>query len=272
MYLRSLDYLASPTAKLVFQLTSDIPKMVFKLSVLVTLSCLTGFALLALPVMGVPSLSSDVADNTLADNVNDVNLGTILADATDESLNLAPKDLLQEAPPINSRAPQATFIGCTIQQQRIITTAVEESRSLIIPAHQFAAVPGNFNSRRFRTWFGAFNITREITVLHNLERMAAANFNTWVHTCGICTSTTQGADFDRTRYGQLSYCPFFWNEGPISRINVLVSRLVQFDSIAGVGNFVTGAQASRDLAISNPNRAIDNAYSYVYFVRNNPPL
>ncbi|KAF9462220.1 hypothetical protein BDZ94DRAFT_1309865 [Collybia nuda] len=230
---------------------------------------------MALPVMTAPGPSPSTTDSTLAENAGNVGAAAALVGTAKEALGAANGMLSKKESSLDLRAPDATFISCTVDRQRQIVAAAAAAKRLIISAHRFTATPGNFISQRFKTWFGTYDEIRAQTVLHNWERMTAANLNTWVYNCD-CTinygssSNVLGVSKVMVKY---QYVPPFGRAIQLSRSDISPDFGVRFNNIAGAKLHSTyNQEETKNLATNNPDQAIDNAYSYVFYADNNPPL
>jgi peptidyl-Lys metalloendopeptidase len=70
-------------------------------------------------------------------------------------------------------------------------------------------------------------------------------------------------------------CGAFWRapmRGTDSKGGTLVHEMSHFTVVAGTSDWAYGQSAARNLADSNPKRAIDNADSHEYFAENSPSL
>ena len=70
-------------------------------------------------------------------------------------------------------------------------------------------------------------------------------------------------------------CNAFWSApmtGTDSKAGTLVHEMSHFNVVAGTNDWAYGQTAAKNLARTNPSRAIDNADSYEYFAENTPAL
>lgn len=97
-----------------------------------------------------------------------------------------------------------------------------------------------------------------------------------------------------TRFGKVYFCGAFWNApntGTDSRVSVLYTHVIvtvchiikiqagtiihessHFTANGGTNDYVYGQTAAKNLAISDPAKAVMNADSHEYFAENNPVL
>jgi peptidyl-Lys metalloendopeptidase len=70
-------------------------------------------------------------------------------------------------------------------------------------------------------------------------------------------------------------CKVFWLaslSGTDSQGGTLIHEMSHFTLVAGTNDYVYGQAGARNLAITNPNNAINNADNHEYFAENNPKL
>jgi peptidyl-Lys metalloendopeptidase len=70
-------------------------------------------------------------------------------------------------------------------------------------------------------------------------------------------------------------CNAFWNApmtGTDSKGGTLVHEMSHFTVVADTDDHAYGQSACKNLAISSPTRALDNADSHEYFAENTPSL
>jgi peptidyl-Lys metalloendopeptidase len=70
-------------------------------------------------------------------------------------------------------------------------------------------------------------------------------------------------------------CKVFWQApltGTDSKAGTLIHEMSHFTVVAGTDDYVYGQTNAKNLAISDPNKAIDNADNHEYFAENTPAL
>jgi peptidyl-Lys metalloendopeptidase len=68
-------------------------------------------------------------------------------------------------------------------------------------------------------------------------------------------------------------CNAFWNApntGTDSKAGTLVHEMSHFNVVAATDDHAYGQTAAKNLAISSPTKALDNADSHEYFAENTP--
>jgi len=164
-----------------------------------------------------------------------------------------------------SLAPEAMKAPypCSSQETSQINSAASSQRSMISAA--FSAI-NQGDSSYYKEWFGAYTDAR-----WNIGSscISAIRGNSVVrYACddqrGVY-AYVYPADSSHTIY----CCEAFWtapNAGGFdTKAGTLIHELSHFNNICGTDDWVYGVAAARNLAATNPNRALDNADNYEYF-------
>jgi peptidyl-Lys metalloendopeptidase len=130
---------------------------------------------------------------------------------------------------------------------------------------------------RYTTWFGTYNSSRYSKVRSNFSNISnAVSTKALVFDCSTCPGTDY-ADAYAYVYSNQPYrvylCNSFWaapSTGTDSRAGTIIHEVSHFSVVAGTGDYAYGQTAARNLARSNPSRAIRNADSHEYFAENTP--
>ena len=134
---------------------------------------------------------------------------------------------------------------------------------------------GRNASPRYDAWFGAYSESRFNQVVTNFNAIHQAFENeTLQFNCGCTESGIFAFVFPSLPYS-ITLCPSFWAASPNgqdSKAGTIIHELTHFTVVADTDDHVYGQSGARELAVSNPNMAIDNADSYEYFAENAPPL
>lgn len=166
-----------------------------------------------------------------------------------------------------------TFNACTAQRQSQLLTARTEAKTYSSIAKNYL-LAGNQGSR-YTTWFGVFTSTRYNTVTNNFVAISNAMDNANVRFDCTCTQTNVYAYVYPNQPYNIYLCGAFWSApmtGTDSKAGTLVHEMSHFDVVAGTDDFAYGQTAARNLAINNPNNAVQNADNHEYFAENTPPL
>ncbi|MFC3031550.1 M35 family metallo-endopeptidase [Pseudoalteromonas fenneropenaei] len=127
-------------------------------------------------------------------------------------------------------------------------------------------------STRYQTWFGAATTSRYSTVKANFDAINDAIDNKPLTFDCSCKKSYFAYVYPTQPY-KVYLCRAFWsaNElGTDSRAGTIVHELSHFNAVAGTDDIVYGQSGAKNLAISNPSQAIQNADSHEYFAENTP--
>lgn len=166
-----------------------------------------------------------------------------------------------------------TFNKCTTAQQSDLTTARSDASTYASSALSYLNANASTQPTvRYSTWFGATNASRYSTVtshfsaIGNAMDTAAVKFD-----CG-CKKTYYAYVYPTQPY-TIYLCKAFWTApatGTDSKAGTLIHEMSHFNVVAGTDDWAYGQTNAKNLAISNPVNAVDNADSHEYFAENNP--
>jgi peptidyl-Lys metalloendopeptidase len=163
-----------------------------------------------------------------------------------------------------------TFSRCSATQQEQITSAVQASQAMAEDANQYLNRKGM--SLRYTGWFGPVDPARSTTVARHFLAIKDAFANKPVTVdCG-CNESYYAYVYPNQPY-KIYVCKAFWSApmtGTDSKGGTLVHEMSHFTVVAGTDDLAYGQQAAAQLAISDPNKAINNADSHEYFGENTP--
>jgi len=152
---------------------------------------------------------------------------------------------------------------CSNAEYNEILDAADSLVPLITRARQ---VINTGNSDTYLEWFGAYtnarwNIAEEVIRLIQLNNVVDYACDDMA---GVYAYVYPN-DATHTIY----LCSVFWGINKIggfdTQSGTLLHELSHFNNIGGTGDHAYGTGACRNLAISNPNNAVNNADSYEYF-------
>lgn len=165
-----------------------------------------------------------------------------------------------------------TFTKCTTAQQATLLTARSNASSFA--AGSLSYLNSGKTGPRYTTWFGTVTTLRYNTVenhfasISNAMDTAPVNFN-----CG-CKKSYYAYVYPNQPY-TIYLCKVFWSApatGTDSQAGTLIHEMSHFDVVAGTDDFVYGQAGAMNLAITNPDNAVNNADNHEYFAENTPPL
>lgn len=164
------------------------------------------------------------------------------------------------------------YVGCSASQTSSAGSAVVEARKYSENAKGF--LNAGSQGQRYPTWFGAYTSSRYSTARQHFVSIDSAmdqNNGQITINCG-CTSSAYAYVYPNQHY-QIYVCNAFWNApltGTDSKAGTLIHEMSHFTVVAGTDDHVYGQAGAKNLAINNPNAAVDNADSHEYFAENTP--
>jgi len=192
------------------------------------------------------------------------------------SLNLKVEGRAHKGKPTPPPPPPpggTTFNTCTVSQQSDLLAARAQATTYASTSKTYLS--GNKgNNLRYQTWFGAYTSSRYSTVqthfnaIFNAWDTAGVNFN-----CG-CKQNYYAYVYPNQPYN-IYLCRVFWSaplSGTDSKAGTLIHEMSHFNVVASTDDFVYGQTGAKNLAISNPDNAINNADNHEYFAENTPDL
>lgn len=170
-------------------------------------------------------------------------------------------------PPSGERV---SFSGrCTNAQQSTILSAIDEA--IAISADASSYMNGSLGTR-YESWFGVVSNSRANTVKANFSAINGAMANEDITVDCKCKQNYYAYVYPTQPY-KIYVCKAFWSApltGTDSKAGTMVHEMSHFNVVAGTDDVVYGQTGARNLAISNPNDAIQNADSHEYFAENTP--
>ncbi|QSX77023.1 M35 family metallo-endopeptidase [Agrilutibacter solisilvae] len=195
-------------------------------------------------------------------------------DGADVLDNNAARPLTQKAKPgtggtvVNG----VSYVGCTTTQINGAGSAVNAARNYSENAKGYLA--GGTVGARYTTWFGAYTSSRYSTANQHFVAIDAAMDQSGGQikiNCG-CNQSYYAYVYP-TRPYEIFVCRAFWtapNTGTDSKAGTLIHEMSHFNAVAGTDDHVYGQSGAKNLAISNPTSALDNADNHEYFAENTP--
>jgi len=165
-----------------------------------------------------------------------------------------------------------SFNKCTVTQQNTAISA--RAQASTYSADALAYLNANKQAARYTTWFGVFDAARYATVKTHFSAISSAMDTAPVKIdCG-CKKPYYAYVYP-TRPYTVYVCKAFWTApmtGTDSKAGTLIHEMSHFDVVAGTDDFVYGQAGAKDLAITAPANAINNADNHEYFAENTPAL
>jgi peptidyl-Lys metalloendopeptidase len=183
-----------------------------------------------------------------------------------DAINAAADEMEQ----ITGRSLTPGYVGCSSSRQSSLLTALANAESISLKSKNYLlAVPSASRSTdaAYKTWFGAYTSSRWSEIQGDYNNIYSA-FNTKTVTfyCD-CTDSSYAYVYSNQPY-KIHLCNAFWSApslGTDSKAGTLVHEMSHFSVVAGTQDYAYGQTACRNLAISNPTRAVNNADSHEYF-------
>jgi peptidyl-Lys metalloendopeptidase len=180
-----------------------------------------------------------------------------------------------DAPSLGVKAlnPAPSFESCSTTRQGQINTALNSARSYAINAdNYFTSKTWSTVTARYTTWFGTATSSRFSTGRSNFDKIENALANTRItFNCG-CTDNYYAYVYPNQPY-RVYLCNAFWsapNTGTDSRAGTIIHELSHFDVLANTDDHAYGQTAAKNLARTNPGKALKNADNHEYFSENTP--
>ena len=164
------------------------------------------------------------------------------------------------------------YTNCTASQQTTIQQAMAAGANMANGGNTY--MNQGTMGPRYTKWFGAVNSTRQATVKSHFAAIKDA-FDTKPVTVDCKCKQSYYAYVYPTQPYKIYVCKAFWSApmtGTDSKGGTLVHEMSHFNAVAGTDDHVYGQSGAANLAITDPNRAVDNADSHEYFGENTPAL
>jgi len=176
---------------------------------------------------------------------------------------------------VTARASIRETVRCSADQQSLLAGDLNAAEEIAIASRNaLAELPQGSRSQspRFTKWFGGYTASRYESVLSTFEKTAAAiesgNINI---NCG-CSESYYAYVYPNNPYN-IYVCATYWRSsrtGVNSRAGTIVHELSHFNVVGRTDDHAYGVGAATSLALTDPNRATDNADNYEYFAENTP--
>jgi peptidyl-Lys metalloendopeptidase len=163
------------------------------------------------------------------------------------------------------------FTSCSGSQQSLLLDA--RANASIYSADSLGYLNAGNPGARYITWFGVYNSSRynsvksHFTNIINAMDTAAVNFNCSCQDAGVYAYVYPSQPYN------IYLCQAFWGApmtGTDSKAGTLIHEMSHFTIVADTDDWVYGQTGARNLAISDPNKAVTNADNHEYFAENNP--
>jgi peptidyl-Lys metalloendopeptidase len=165
-----------------------------------------------------------------------------------------------------------SYVGCS-------TTQIDGAGKAVVEARKYAENGKGYLATgtagpRYTTWFGAYTSQRYSTASQHFVSIDSAidqsNGEIKIN-CG-CNQSYYAYVYP-TRPYEIFVCRAFWSApltGTDSKAGTLIHETSHFNVVAGTDDHVYGQSGAKNLAITDPSAALDNADNHEYFAENNP--
>ncbi|CAF3982711.1 unnamed protein product [Rotaria sp. Silwood1] len=173
---------------------------------------------------------------------------------------------------IHKRAATLNYVSCTENNTIDLINAV--SWALKYANESFNYLNNIISgTTRYRTWFGTYSSTNRNTVKTHYQNMVDVfNSKNITFDCTCTDPDLYAYVYPSTPY-KIYLCGVFWRTtmtGTDSKAGTLVHETSHFKVVAGTQDYAYGQTACKNLATTNPGKAIMNADSHEYFAENTP--
>ncbi|GAB2841056.1 M35 family metallo-endopeptidase [Pseudoduganella ginsengisoli] len=181
------------------------------------------------------------------------------------------RGVMPEAQPVQSLAGGSlSYSKCSASQQSTISSAVAAGTAMASDGDAYLAA-GKAGTR-YTKWFGAYTSARYNTAKSHFAAIKDAFQNKPITVDCSCNKTYYAYVYPTQPY-KIYVCKAFWSApmtGTDSKGGTLVHEMSHFNVVAGTDDHVYGQSGAAQLAITDPDTALDNADSHEYFGENTP--
>ncbi|QRN93686.1 peptidase M35 [Archangium violaceum] len=199
--------------------------------------------------------------------------GTI--ESNEVSLWVEGRTLAQARPGDVVTVGSISFSGrCSTTQQSTLLDAINAASAMANDSNAYLTGNTPSGTPRYTTWFGAFSSSGWSTAQSHFVKIKDA-FDTKPITvdCG-CKKSYYAYVYPNQPY-TIYVCNAFWSApmtGTDSKGGTLIHEMSHFTVVAGTDDHVYGQAGAKNLALTNPTNALDNADNHEYFAENTPFL
>ncbi len=164
------------------------------------------------------------------------------------------------------------YVGCSSTQISGAGNAVNSARTYSENAKGYLNT-GTVGPR-YTSWFGAYTSARYGNARQHFVAIdTAMDQSSGQVTINCGCNQSYYAYVYPTRPYEIFVCRAFWsapNTGTDSKAGTLIHEMSHFNVVAGTDDWAYGQTAARNLASSDPAKAVDNADNHEYFAENTP--
>jgi peptidyl-Lys metalloendopeptidase len=163
-----------------------------------------------------------------------------------------------------------SFSSCTTDQQTTLLAARDAASGLAANSESYLLA--ETQDSRYETWFGEYQSARYTTVKTHFTAISDAMDNAGVTFDCKCKQPYFAYVYPNQPY-KIYLCKVFWQvslTGTDSQAGTLIHEMSHFDVVAATDDYVYGQTGAMELAITNPDNAVNNADNHEYFAENTP--
>ena len=163
-----------------------------------------------------------------------------------------------------------TYSQCTTAQQAAIVAARDQAAGYAGNALNYLL--GGNAGLRYTTWFGVYDGSRYGTATSHFTGIDSALATAPLSYDCSCKKPYYAYVYPNQPY-RIYLCRVFWTAptaGTDSKAGTLIHEISHFTVVAGTDDYVYGQTNAKALAISDPDKAVNNADNHEYFAENTP--
>jgi peptidyl-Lys metalloendopeptidase len=163
------------------------------------------------------------------------------------------------------------YTSCSNSQKTALQTAHANAGTISTKGYN-NLVSYPTGSTLYKTWFGTYTSSRFSTVKSHFTSLKSTFASkTFTFDCS-CTDSAYAYVYPTQPY-KVYLCQAFWSApamGRDSKAGTLVHETSHFNAVASTQDYVYGATAAKNLAKTNPSKAVKNADNHEYFAEDQP--
>ena len=164
-----------------------------------------------------------------------------------------------------------SYNRCTTSQQTNLVSARNQASTYA--ADSLAYLNANKTGPRYVTWFGVVTTARYNTAKNHFAAISSAMDTASVTFDCSCKKKNVYAYVYSNQPYTIYLCGVFWTApltGTDSKAGTLIHEMSHFTVVAGTQDYVYGQSGAKNLAITDPDKAVNNADNHEYFAENTP--
>jgi peptidyl-Lys metalloendopeptidase len=167
-----------------------------------------------------------------------------------------------------------SFNRCDTTQQSTVIQAINAASAMADNSNTYLTTTTPGATARYTTWFGAYSSANWSTAKTHFAAIKDA-FDTKPITVDCGCKQSYYAYVYPTKPYVIYVCKAFWAApmtGTDSKGGTLIHEMSHFNVVVGTDDHVYGQSGAKNLALTNPTNALDNADNHEYFAENTPFL